>query len=127
MNKPLDLNEIKEQLCSLGRHCSEMSKGDDAPTIWRLDVSACNTAVEIIEMLQREGLIRPDQVQGLLDDYQRSAEQYRTLREKYEVPAAPIRKNSLYLCPACNHRVHEHHTHCHWCGKKLRDEGGFHR
>ena len=72
-------------------------KQDPDKKIWQDDVDACNAATEIIKKLQDWG----------------------SLHAKYEVPSQPVKKDGVWHCPECNHRVDPHHSHCHWCGNKL--------
>ena len=43
------------------------------------------------------------------------------LIKHYEKESTPIlNREGLYICPCCKKKVTIKHTHCHWCGKKLK-------
>lgn len=92
----------------------------DCESLDRID--ACETATLILRELQQEGVADLDGVRDLISDYNAQARTYQTMHQKYEVASKPIRKDGVLHCPECNHRVSPHHSHCHWCGKKL---GGY--
>ena len=84
-------------------------------------VSACEAATDILTALQDEGVDADDNdsVRDLVFDYRKQAAQLKRLHAKFEVADAPVRRDGVWHCPACNHRIAPRHGFCHWCGKKI--------
>ena len=64
-------------------------KQDPDKKIWQDDVDACNAATEIYTLSLHDAL------------------------------PISVKKDGVWHCPDCNHRVNPHHSHCHWCGTRL--------
>ena len=95
--------KIISRLESLYTHVSDMARGDDADDIWKEDMEALQEAIDIIY------------------DYEKATEQAKELIQKYEVAEIVIqRETDVYVCPVCGRRTGYNHSHCHWCGKKLK-------
>ena len=82
--------------------------------------AAYEAAVAILEALQEAGAADAEQVKDLLHDYNGLAKQYQGLHERFEVPKKAAHADSVWHCPRCNKRVSFNHTHCHWCGQKIK-------
>lgn len=115
----MNLNDIIAQLGSLRDDSKDSLRAEPENEIYAADVTACETAIRILAALDGEGCVDFDTVLDTLQDYRSLAKQYQALHKKYETPARPIHKDSVWHCPACNSRVNMNHTHCHRCGKKL--------
>lgn len=104
MSKPTrDYQQIIKQLEDLQGHCSSMVAPKDAEEIWKSDVDALQEAIDIIS------------------DYEKATAQAAAMVQKYEQPEMTIKRaDGIYTCPLCGKRTQVGHTHCHWCGKKLR-------
>lgn len=57
--------------------------------------------------------------EGKQDPDKKLLQDWGNLHAKYEVPSQPVKKDGVWHCPDCNHRVNPHHSHCHWCGTRL--------
>ncbi len=102
----MENKKLWEQINNLLGCCREMAEREEEP-MWG----------EWAEALE--------EIQDILCDYDRQAEQIEVMIRKYEHADNLVRVNAdpeYYLCPSCNHRVHPKHTHCHWCGKKVKTE-----
>lgn len=115
----MGMDEILQQLSSLKDNSESFSKEKDADPIWQADVTALEAAISILSALQDEGINDAEETRDIIEDYRRQAKQIERMHTKYEVKAWPIKKDSVYHCPECNHRVPPKHTYCHWCGKRL--------
>lgn len=68
---------------------------------------------------------RPDadtitEAMDILADYEKIADQNGKMIVHFQKEEKPIlSKNGVWCCPSCGKRVNYHHTHCHWCGKKM--------
>lgn len=103
MKASKNYQKIIIRLESLYAHVSDMARGDDADYIWKEDMEALQEAIDIIY------------------DYEKATEQAKELIQKYEVAEFTIqREMGIYVCPLCGKRAGENHSHCHWCGKKLK-------
>lgn len=104
MSKPTrNYQQIIKQLEDLQDHCSSMVAPKDAEEIWKSDVDALQEAIDIIS------------------DYEKATAQAAAMVQKYEQPEMTIKRAAgIYTCPLCGKRTQVGHTHCHWCGKKLR-------
>ena len=116
----MSIDRILEQLSSLkDNSASFASESDSDHEIWRDDVAALEAAIAMISALQDEGVCDLEAVKDLIFDYNLANRQNKELHRKFEVADRAIRKDGVFHCPECNHRVAPNHTHCHWCGKKL--------
>lgn len=61
----------------------------------------------------------PEELDSALQDYRDLSQQYSDLMTKFCYAEKPVRRSGVWCCPACGKRVNYHHTHCHWCGKKM--------
>ena len=104
----ISIGNIKSTLAGLKPACEEP-----------LDEDACEAAILILQELEREGITDLEGVRDLIEDYNAQARTYQAMHRKFDVASKPIRKDGVLHCPECNHRVSPHHSHCHWCGKKL--------
>lgn len=55
----------------------------------------------------------------IIYDYEKISPKYGEMTVHFEVPQKPVRRSGVWCCPSCGKRVNYHHTHCHWCGKKM--------
>lgn len=55
----------------------------------------------------------------IIYDYEQATNDMTRMMQKYCRSAKPVRRSGVWCCPACGKRVNYHHTHCHWCGKKM--------
>lgn len=115
----MNTGRILEQLSSLKDNSASFASEKDADPIWQKDIQALEAAISIISTLEDEGVSDAEAVKDLIFDYDLAAKQNKEMHRKYEVPAKAIRRDGVFLCPECNHRVGLKHTYCHWCGKKL--------
>lgn len=115
----MTIEEIIGQLDSLQDSSASFASEKDAEPIWQMDVCAIEDTVLILRELQKEGIDDLESVRDLIADYNAQAKTYQAMHQKYEVASKPVRKDGVLHCPECNHRVSPHHSHCHWCGKKL--------
>lgn len=60
-----------------------------------------------------------EELESTLQDYHDLAKQYSDMISRFSYEDKPLKKNGVWLCPSCHRRVAVHHTHCHWCGKKM--------
>ena len=98
-----DYQKIISQLENLYAHVSDMAKGDDADNIWKEDMEALQKAIDIIS------------------NYERATKQTADILQRYEFAEPVIQRDTdIYVCPRCGKRAGENHSHCHWCGKKLK-------
>lgn len=115
----MSMDDILSQLSSLKDNSADMASAPDADSIWSSDVDALEAAIGILSALQDEGITDTEAVKDLLHDYNAQAKQCREMHRKYETPTRAVRRDGVWHCPECNHRVQPKHTFCHWCGKKL--------
>lgn len=94
-------------------------KQDPDKKIWQDDVDACNAATEIIKKLCEENCFSVDEAINYIAQSKKLLQDWGNLHAKYEVPSQPVKKDGVWHCPDCNHRVNPHHSHCHWCGTRL--------
>lgn len=113
------IDEVLSQLSSLKDNSADMARREDADKIWQNDVYALEAAIAIISALQDEGISDAEGVKDLIFDYTLAAKQNKELHRKFEVPSKALKKDGVFHCPECNHRVSPYHSFCHWCGKKL--------
>lgn len=55
----------------------------------------------------------------ILHDYELLSAQAKKDADYFHKEDRPVKQNGIWLCPGCHKRVAMHHTHCHWCGKKM--------
>ena len=94
-------------------------KQDPDKKIWQDDVDACNAATEIIKKLCEENCFSVAEALSYIAQSKKLLQDWGNLHAKYEVPSQPVKKDGVWHCPDCNHRVNPHHSHCHWCGTRL--------
>ena len=94
-------------------------KQDPDKKIWQDDVDACNAATEIIKKLCEENCFSVAEAISYIAQSKKLLQDWGNLHAKYEVPSQPVKKDGVWHCPGCNHRVNPHHSHCHWCGTRL--------
>ena len=94
-------------------------KQDPDKKIWQDDVDACNAATEIIKKLCEENCFSVAEAISYIAQSKKLLQDWGNLHAKYEVPSQPVKKDGVWHCPDCNHRVNPHHSHCHWCGTRL--------
>ena len=94
-------------------------KQDPDKKIWQDDVDACNAATEIIKKLCEENCFSVAEAISYIAQSKKLLQDWSNLHAKYEVPSQPVKKDGVWHCPDCNHRVNPHHSHCHWCGTRL--------
>ena len=73
------------------------------------------------EVLLKFGVTKEklQEMESTLQDYHDLAKQYSDMLSRFSYEDKPVKKNGVWLCPSCHRRVTMHHTHCHWCGKKM--------
>lgn len=94
-------------------------KQDPDKKIWQDDVDACNAATEIVKKLCEENCFSVAEAISYIAQSKKLLQDWGNLHAKYEVPSQPVKKDGVWHCPDCNHRVNPHHSHCHWCGTRL--------
>lgn len=94
-------------------------KQDPDKKIWQDDVDACNAATEIIKKLCEENCFSVAEAISYIAQSKKLLQDWGSLHAKYEVPSQPVKKDGVWHCPDCNHRVNPHHSHCHLCGTRL--------
>lgn len=117
--------ELYNQLMDLKAHCQSMIPKDEPDSIWHQDTKALSEAMEIIKVLEKYKIpASADELKNVLHDYMALGKQNSQFIKQYRTPAKPKRDSKLgiYLCPTCNHRISENHSHCHWCGQRI---GGY--
>ena len=82
-------------------------------------MDACNAATEIIKKLCEENCFSVAEAISYIAQSKKLLQDWGNLHAKYEVPSQPVKKDGVWHCPDCNHRVNPHHSHCHWCGTRL--------
>ena len=124
MNDPKDLNEVIGTLGFFREQSLESTRRLDEATgnmgTKDLNAEALETGIKVLAALVADGYKTLDDALDLVSDYRSLAKQYQAMRRKYEVPAKPVHKDSVWHCPSCNRRVHPNHSYCHNCGKKLK-------
>lgn len=115
--KYMSIDNVLACLSSHKDYCENYAAGPD--TVWQNTVDALESAICIISALQDEGVNDAEGLKDLIFDYGLLSKQHKELHRKFEVPAKAIRKDDVWHCPECNHRVMPRHSFCHWCGKKL--------
>jgi len=83
------------------------------------DGVALEAAISMMSALQDEGVNDAENLKDLIFDYGMAVKQNGAYYRKYIAPDRPVRKDGVYHCPDCNHRITPNHSHCHWCGKKI--------
>lgn len=116
----MSIDRILEQLSSLKDNSASFTSDPDSDhQIWRDDIAAIEAATAMISALQDEGVCDLEALKDLIFDYNLANRQNKEMHRKFVVADKPIRKDGVFHCPECNHRVAPNHSHCHWCGKKL--------
>lgn len=115
----MSMDRVLEQLSSLKDNSESFASDKNADPIWQNNMIALETAISMISTLQDEGVCDAEALKDLIFDYNLAAKQNKENHRKFEVPAKAIRKDDVWHCPECNHRVAPKHSFCHWCGKKL--------
>lgn len=110
------IDSIKDNSTSF---LSGEGKQDPDKKIWQDDVDACNAATEIIKKLCEENCFSVAEAISYIAQSKKLLQDWGNLHAKYEVPSQPVKKDGVWHCPDCNHRVNPHHSHCHWCGTRL--------
>lgn len=110
--QPLTMDEVITGLGDLRAIADSKGKG------------VCQAAVDILFALSEEGAKTVEDAMDILHDYRLQAKENASLHSKHAVAGKPFLKDSVWHCPACNRRVHPHHSFCHSCGKKLGLNGG---
>lgn len=80
-------------------------KQDPDKKIWQDDVDACNAATEIIKKLCEENCFSVDEAISYIAQSKKLLQDWGNLHAKYEVPSQPVKKDGVWHCPDCNHRV----------------------
>ena len=80
-------------------------KQDPDKKIWQDDVDACNAATEIIKKLCEENCFSVDEAISYITQSKKLLQDWGNLHAKYEVPSQPVKKDGVWHCPVCNHRV----------------------
>ena len=106
--RTMSIDRILERLSTLREKAMEAE-----------DVTALEAATAMISALQDEGICDLEALKDMIFDYDLADRQNKELHRKFEVADRAVRKDGVFHCPECNHRVAPNHTHCHWCGKKL--------
>ena len=52
-------------------------------------------------------------------DYKGQAKQLKDMILYFKTDERPVKRDGVWLCPACGKRISEWHSHCHCCGKKV--------
>ena len=108
---------------SKGMSIDAILEGLDLLEDWRENISFCKATMDILTVLQDEGIKDPEQVRDLIHDYNALAKQYQGLHQKYEEPAPVIRLGSgaraACLCPECHNQSRPGNAYCWNCGKRL--------
>lgn len=121
-SKGMTIDAVLTQLSSMKETAEPFIDGTDpdADKVLKEDVEAIEAATDIFTALQDEGIKDPEQVRGLIHDYNALAEQYQSLHQKYEVEDKPVRLGNTFICPACNRQIRQlYAAHCWSCGKRL--------
>lgn len=117
-SKGMSIDAIMEQLSDLKDIAASLQTQMDADR-----VKACETATDILNTLQDEGIKDPEQVRDLIHDYNALAEQYRKMHQRYEEPAQVLRlgggARAACLCPECHNQSRPGNPYCWNCGKRL--------
>lgn len=82
-------------------------------------MDALETAIDIISALQDEGVNDAEALKDLIFDYKLAVKQNQQNHRKFETAAKAVKRDGVWHCPECNHRVQPKHTFCHRCGKRL--------
>ena len=80
----------------------------DVPTPLR---NAMNMAVHALDSW--------DINQDIEYDYKKQADMLKSMIAYYRKDEKPIRRDGMWLCPACGKKITEWHSYCHLCGKKV--------
>lgn len=115
----MNTERILEQLSSLKDNSASFASAKDADPIWREDIAALEAAIAIIGTLQDECVTDAQALKDLIFDYNLAVKQNNENHRKFEIAAKPVKRDNVWHCPECNHRVAPRHSFCHWCGKKL--------
>ena len=79
-----------------------------------------NKEDQFIKIMKSHGVPpEPEELESVLQDYKDLSQQHSDMIAKFCYEDKPIRRSGVWCCPACGKRVNYHHTHCHWCGKKM--------
>jgi rubrerythrin len=70
-----------------------------------------------------EALDAIEKLQYSEDVYKKQAEMLKSMITYYRKDEKPIRRNGVWLCPACGKKLQENQSYCHLCGKKIGWEG----
>lgn len=95
-----DYQKLIGDLDSLKDYCSEMAR-EQPHASWKKDIATLQEAMDIIS------------------DYEKVAPEVGRMSQHYEKADKPIHKSGVWVCPACGKKIPYHHSHCHWCGKKV--------
>lgn len=115
----MSMDEILAQLSSLRENSESFAKDKDADDIWRADCIALEATISMLSILQDEGVNDREGLKDLIFDYRCASDQNKEYRRRYSIATRPVRKDGVWHCPECNHRIAPHHSNCHWCGKKI--------
>jgi rubrerythrin len=117
------VDDILQQLASMKDNAESFVEDKDTEpyqaNIWQQDIAACEAATAVLSALQDEGVEDADGVKDLIHEYRSLADQHKKMHQKFCVAKNPVRKDGLWHCPECNHRISYRHGFCHWCGKKI--------
>lgn len=120
----MDMDTILQRLQGIKDASVKLSEDEHSgavwqKAVWQKDADALEVVISMMIALQNEGINDAATLKDLLYDYNAQAKQCREMHRKYETPIRAVRRDGVWHCPECNHRVQMKHSFCHWCGKKL--------
>lgn len=105
-------DRLKEELEAMQENASRILIDDDEyQERRRTFVAALEMAVQAMSEWEKNLDIEYD--------YNGQAKMIQKMLLHYETEDRPIRRDGVFLCPACGKRTSEWHSYCHICGKKL--------
>lgn len=124
MENAMDMGGIIARLCELGAYSIYKAEFESIRSVREKDAEACREAAGILSALLDGGCKTVEDAKDIVHDYKALARQYQAMYKRRVDAGRAVYKDGVWHCPACNRRVHPHHSFCHSCGKKLGLNGG---
>ena len=114
MENAMTMDGIIDQLYELGAYRTHKAE-------------ACREAANILYTLLDSGIHTPEEAKAFVRGSKEGARRYQALYQRHGTAGTAVLKDGVWHCPNCNRRTRPGRSFCHWCGKKLKWEGGRRR
>ena len=111
MENAMTMDGIIDQLYELGAYRTHKAE-------------ACREAANILYTLLDSGIHTPEEAKAFVRGSKEVARRYQALYQRHGTAGTAALKDGVWHCPNCNRRTRPGRSFCHWCGKKLKWEGG---